>query len=218
MTEVHPTYYHDAGLWEIGRLREPTLRALAAALPRGTTIRDYHPAGYREQITWPEGSTRKAMPMKNVPTLLARQARLKGGGTAAQRAAGASRRRYDHDAILDAWRELKSARLVSDRCGLDDPASVLNIVNLGRKRGDPRAVRVGKGFNRFKAARLKRDAAPATAPHAFRWTPEAVSVLVAGRFASPPVTFDALGAQLGTSRNSVSSMWERLRPTLPCAG
>jgi hypothetical protein len=46
---IHPAFYPDSGLWEVGfgasRLLSESLRGLAAALPPETVIVDYHPLG-----------------------------------------------------------------------------------------------------------------------------------------------------------------------------
>jgi hypothetical protein len=106
-----------------------------------------------------------------------------------------TRRKYDHDAILDRWQARETAHSIAEALGIDKK-SVWNVVKSARTKGDPRAV-------------IHR---PATGP---KLRPEGSTGWTAARLAEAKRLYDAgysfgrIADDIGLSRNAVIGMAHR---------
>lgn len=135
MREVHPEFDPETGRWHADEYQvdAATIRELIGKLPPRTRIKDYYPRGNFRAPPWPKRVVRAV-------TIVPEIKREKPQPTAQ-----APQRQYDHEEILNAWAAGESGPTISRRLGLKSLTTAAQIVADHRERGDPRAVRRGRG-------------------------------------------------------------------------
>ena len=67
------------------------------------------------------------------------------------------RRRYDHNAALDMWRDGLTSDDIAIALGMRDGAAVRTIMKTARRHGDPRAERRSRGGVKWPSSLLDVD-------------------------------------------------------------
>lgn len=164
MTEVHPEFFPDRGLWLADGASAPTIRELVAKLPPGTTVRDYFPEGRavsaaergyvvndlrRQQDLRPKVPTKTGTPAyfqmrraQRVQAELPRQVRDPAPcrDVTGRRNHSLASQKYDHDRVLDLWRAGWTGPEIEAELEMPRGTAV-PMVQVERQSGEPRAVK-----------------------------------------------------------------------------
>jgi len=188
VTEIHPEFFTDTGRWHHENVSAPTVRALLAELPPGTTVRDYFPEG-REVTSAERGFCVSDMRSQSDAHALALRPKLEmrtgtpayfkrrrelvdeehtrrfshaavadGDGRQYNRDTG---KKYDRDRVLDLWRSGHSGPEIEIELSMPK-GSAMPLIQVARQHGELRAVKATS--REWLDARAARTRAPAVRP------------------------------------------------------
>lgn len=161
MKVVHPFYNPTMGLWLTDNgVQAKSLAELQTKLGLKAKIEGYYPDGYkppkdttpqekfaRHPVITPPTNEQKRLHIKKLQENKRKRSMVSIPSMASTKVVpkavpktGPLQKRYDHNLVLDLWKEGVNTELIAERIQAPNIQTVMDIIRSARRRHDPRAT------------------------------------------------------------------------------